>query len=157
MGREKLARIITIAVLAGVVGMVAARKWTPAAIVTGRKDPTPQDAIYAMLDAAQQGNVDQYLAQYGGPMAEALKQARADSPDFGKYLRDSSARIKGVAVSEPEMVSPQQVRTRVEFVYQDRNESQVMYLDKSPVGWKISRVDGAELVKTMVPYGTPVR
>jgi hypothetical protein len=46
---------------------------------------------------------------------------------------------------------------RVEYVYQDRNEAQTMYLEKASSGWKITRVDGAERVKTLVPYGTPVQ
>lgn len=46
---------------------------------------------------------------------------------------------------------------RVEYVYQDRNEVQMMYLEKRPSGWKISRTDGDERVETLVPYGTPVK
>jgi hypothetical protein len=33
---------------------------------------------------------------------------------------------------------------------------QKMYLEKHGDRWKIARVDGAERVKTLVPYGTPV-
>jgi hypothetical protein len=45
----------------------------------------------------------------------------------------------------------------VEYVYQDRNEAQIMHLEKAGNDWKIARVDGAERVKTPVPYGTPVQ
>ena len=32
-----------------------------------------------------------------------------------------------------------------------------MYLEKINGVWKITRVDSAERVKTLVPYGTPVQ
>jgi hypothetical protein len=41
-------------------------------------------------------------------------------------------------------------------VYRDRNEVQFVYLSRSSSGWKISRVDGAERIKTLVPFGTAV-
>ncbi len=46
---------------------------------------------------------------------------------------------------------------RVEYVYQDRNEAQSMYLEKLSGAWKIARVEAAERVKTLIPYGTPVQ
>ena len=46
---------------------------------------------------------------------------------------------------------------RGEYIYQDRNEAQTMYLEKGPTGWKISRADSDERVKTLIPYGTPVK
>ena len=110
-----------------------------------------------MLAAARAGNVEQYLAHYTGQVEQALKRARSDSPDFSKYLRDSNAGIKGSTVWEPEFVSENEAKARVEFIYADRNEVQTMFLEKSASGWKISRVDSAESVKTLVPYGTPVR
>ena len=64
---------------------------------------------------------------------------------------------KGIAISEPQPVTDREVKVRVEYVYQDRNEAQTMYLEKDAGSWKISRVDGAERVKTLVPYGTPVQ
>ena len=110
-----------------------------------------------MLDAAREGNVNKYLASYSGQMETSLRQAITESPDFGKYLKDSNAAIKGVAIMEPEQVNDREVKARVEYVFQDRNEVQSMFLDKTSSGWKIVRVDSAERVKTLVPYGTPVR
>ena len=120
-------------------------------------EATPQDAIYGMLDAARAGDVKRYLSSYAGQMEGALKQAAAESSDFGKYLKDSNAAIKGIAVMEPQALSDREVKAHVEYVFQDRNEVQYMYLEKTPAGWKIARVDSAERVKTLVPYGTPVR
>jgi hypothetical protein len=110
-----------------------------------------------MLDAARAGDVKKYLASYTGEMEQSLERARSESADFAKYLRDSNAALKGIAVTEPETLSDREVKARVEYVYQDRNEVQYFYLQKLRDGWKISRVDSAERVKTLVPYGTPVK
>ena len=118
----------------------------------------PQDAIYAMLDAARAGDVQAYLDAYTGQMAASLRQSLAETtrPGMARYLKETNAAIKGVAVSEPQALTDREVKVRVEYVYQDRNEAQYMYLEKAPGGWKIARVDGIERVKTLVPYGTPV-
>jgi len=94
-----------------------------------------------------------------GQMDAALKQSLAETTEsgFAKYLTDSNAAVKGIAISEPQPLTDREVKVRVEYVYQDRNEAQTMYLEKGTSGWKIARVDGAERVKTLVPYGTPVQ
>jgi hypothetical protein len=53
-------------------------------------------------------------------------------------------------------VSEREVSVRIEYVYPDRNETQTMFLEKTGNEWKIARVESAEPVKTLVPYGTPV-
>lgn len=156
MARNKKARIVTIAMLVCAMTFVIARRGRSVNAIPV-KEPTAQDAIYAMLDAARDGNVPKYLSSYAGAMEGPLKQAIAESPDFGKYLKESNAAIKGIAIMDPEQVSNVEVKARVEYVFQDRNEVQYMFLDRMPGGWKIVRVDSAERVKTLVPYGTPVR
>ena len=161
MTRERTAQILTIAVLAGAFGVVMARKsgMTEIARPAPKRASTPQDAIYAMLDAARAGEAGAYLASYTGQMETTLKRSLAESgaPGFARYLKDSNAAIKGIAITEPQPLTDREVKIRVEFVYQDRNEAQFMYLEKTAAGWKIARVDGAEPVKTLVPYGTPVQ
>jgi hypothetical protein len=112
-----------------------------------------------MLNAARAGDVPAYLASYTGPMEAALRQSLGEftDVDFARYLRNSTANLKGAAVSDPENISASEVKIRVEYVYQDRNAIQTMYLDRSPSGWKISRTDGEERVKTLIPYGTPLK
>lgn len=157
MKRKRTAQVVTLAVLGLALGVVAIRQsgWRP---MRSRVEATPQDVIYGVLDAAREGNVRQYLAGYTGPMETSLRQAVAESTEagFARYLRETNAPIKGVAILEPQPVSEREVKVRVEFVYQDRNEAQQMYLEKTAGGWKIARVDAAERVKTLIPYGTPV-
>jgi hypothetical protein len=169
MQKERKAQIATVAVLAAaaLVALGRSNQWklpdfaaskamAPAA---PKPDPTPQDAIYGMLDAARAGDVKAYMASYAGQMATALQQSLSETTAtaFAKYLQDSNAAIKGVAISEPQTLTDREVKVRVEYVYQDRNEAQFMYLEKDAGVWKIARVDSSERVKTLVPYGTPVQ
>ena len=171
MNRQRIAQVLTVLILAAALGATVVRQrgwkmpnWNT---VTGNlsrsqqpAESTPQDAIYAMLAAARDGDVNKYLAAYTGSMETALRQSIAESSDaaFRKYLQDTNAALKGVAVMAPDAASgDREVKVRVEYVYQDRNEAQTMNLEKTASGWKIARVDSAERIKTLVPYGTPVQ
>jgi hypothetical protein len=168
MQRERKAQVVTVAVLAVALGIGLARKtgWSLSDLrsfrVAFRPESTaqePQDMIYAMQNAARVGDVKAYLACYTGQMEASLRQELMGTTEtaFAKYLKDSNATIRGIAVSDPQMMTDLEAKVRVEYVYQDRNEAQTMYLEKGPKGWQISRVDGDERVKTLIPYGTPVK
>ena len=160
MSKQRWARVLTITLLAAVVGAVTVRKTGLRAGIPRliqRGEATPQDTIYSMLDAARSGDVKTYLAAFTDQMEQSLQQAISESPDFSKYLKDSNAAIKGIAVHEPQSLSDRELKARVEYVYQDRNEVQFLYLEKTASGWKIARVDSAERIKTLIPYGTPVQ
>jgi hypothetical protein len=168
MSKDHKAQVATVAVLVVVlaVGVVRKTGWRPSSLrpvrMTRQDAPAgqdPQDAIYAMLAAARTGDTKSYLASFSGPMEATLRQTLAErtESDFAKYLRDSQATVKGVAVSDPETTADGQAKVRVEYIYQDRNEAQTMYLEKGPRGWKINRADSDERVKTLIPYGTPVK
>jgi hypothetical protein len=162
------AHVITIAVLvlALAIGLVRKTGWRPGFLAGGISQPSspaagsePQDTVYAMLGAARAGNTKAYLASFAGPMESSLRQTLAEStePGFAKYLKDTHAPIRGVAVSDLETSPNREAKVRVEYIYQDRNEVQVMYLEKGPGGWKITRADNDERIKTLIPYGTPVK
>jgi hypothetical protein len=171
MTKEKKAAVVTAVVMVGALAVVLGQKngWRASTLSDQvsqislkpqpKPDPTPQDAIYGMLDAARAGDVKSYLANYSGQMSAALQQSIAETtePKFAQYLKDSNAAIKGVAISEPQTLTDTQVKVRVEYVYQDRNEAQMMVLEKQSGIWKIIQVDSTERVKTLVPYGTPVQ
>jgi hypothetical protein len=170
MNADKKAKIVTVVVLAGALSIVLGQKhgWKMPDVkvsdlvskpASPKADPTPQDAIYAMLDAARLGDVKTYLAAYTGQMEAALRQSIAETTEsgFARYLKHQNAAIKGIAISEPQTLTDRDVRVRVEYVYQDRNEAQVMFLEKMQGSWRITRVDSSERVKTLVPYGTPVQ
>ena len=150
MDRRRKAQVNTALFLSSGLGVALLRK-QPAV------EATPQDAVYAMLDAARAGDARRYLSMYIDPMQTSLRQSASESRDFAKYLRDSNSGVKGVAVNEPEKLADGRVKARVEYVFEDRNEVQSMYLEKTPQGWKIANVDSTDRVKTLVPYGTPVQ
>jgi hypothetical protein len=157
--KERKTHIATIAALILAIGVALGQKqgwrWGGS---SQDSPPTPQDAIYAMLDAARAGNVAAYLASYTGTMQASLQQSVRESTEagFAKYLRDSNSAIKGVAISDPQTVDDT-TSVRVEYVYEERNEAQTVHLETVNGVWKIARVEGAERIKTLVPYGTPVQ
>jgi hypothetical protein len=156
--KHRAAQSITVAILAIVLGIGVARK-TGWHLPESRPPQEPQDTVYAMLGFARAGDVKAYLASYTGPMEAALRQSIAESNEsaFAKYLQDSQAVLKGVAVSEPEITSSSEAKVRVEYVYEDRNEVQFMYLERAGGAWKIARTESDERIKTLIPYGTPVK
>lgn len=121
MRKEQKAKVVTVAILLAALVVVLGQKngWRlpqlpPRAV--SKPDPTPQDAIYSMLDAARAGDVRGYMSSYTGQMRTSLQQALAEStePGFAKYLKDSNAAIKGIAISEPQSLTDREVKVRVE-------------------------------------------
>jgi hypothetical protein len=155
--RDRKATLLTIAALGLALAIAVGRnqlsRWS-----TERPLPTPQDAIYAMLDASRTGDVRAYLANYTGQMRTAIEQSIRESGEerFSRYLKESNSAIKGIAISEPQ-VSSREATIRVEYVYRDRNEAQTMRLEQEGSVWKITGVDATDRVKTLIPYGTPVQ
>lgn len=126
--------------------------------------PTPQDAIYAMFDAARTGDVDGYTRWYAGAMADSLGQSVSEQgrERFAKYLIETHAPVKGLAVEAAAAASSDERRAkmRVEYVYADRNEAQMLELERAAAAggaWRIVRVERMERVKTAVPYGSPAQ
>jgi Domain of unknown function (DUF4878) len=167
--KQRIAQVAAAGVLMVVAGITVARKsnwripdlsaWRAALFPAEITEPEPQDTIYTMMNAARAGDVRTYLDSYTGPMLASLRQmiAGTTEADFGKYLKDSNAAVKGVTVFDPERISDAEARVRVEYVYQDRNETQTMVLEKVSGVWKISRTDAEQRVNTPIPYGTPIK
>src|SRR5258708_18754745 len=107
MNKQRIAQILTVLILAGVLVGTLAKKngWTLRTTKAAMQpaQPTPEDAIYGMLDAARKGDVQKYLASYSGPMQTSLRQSIAESSNsaFGQYLQDTNAALKGVAGHAP--------------------------------------------------------
>jgi hypothetical protein len=149
--RQRLAQVGTLVVVAALGVAVALREPAQA--------PQPQDAIYRMLDAARAGDTSGYLSHYTGAMETSLRRTAAEQGEdaFAKYLRETNAAIKGVAVMDTELAAEGAVKLKVEYVYQDRNEVQTVHLVEVGKTWKIAQVEVAERVQTLIPYGTPVQ
>jgi len=119
---------------------------------------TPEDAVYAMLDAARAGDTNAYLDAFSGPMREQLAQVMKenDAANFAAYLKSQNAAFQGVAVSVTDRASDTEVQVRVEYVYGNRNEIQSVYLRKESARWRIVKIAGAEQIKTLLPFGSAV-
>jgi hypothetical protein len=111
-----------------------------------------------MVDASRSADPERYVACYTGVMERFLRQNLQEmgSAKFREYLSNSIRLVKGIAVSAPEATAPSEKRVSVEYVYEDRNEKQQVYLQQVGNEWKILRVEATEHIKTLVPYGAPV-
>jgi hypothetical protein len=167
MNRRRLAGAITAGTLGAALLFTVAKTngWRlsdfSVGAITSRLKPrerTPEDAIYAMLDAARLADTQAYLGCYTGQLKDQLRQSVKESSPakFADYLKASNAAVQGVALSPPEPVGDGLTKVRVEYVYRDRNEVQFVYLSREGSAWKITKVDGSERIKTLVPFGSPV-
>ena len=167
MTRERKAQVATLAVLFAALALVAVKRggWQASAaslsnLVAARAPAgvSPQDTVYRMMHGARDGDVGAYLGCYTGQMESTLRQIAAEKGEaaLASYIRNFNASVKGVAIQNPQSTAEREVRLRVEFVYRDRNEAQIYYLEQGGGSWKIARQENAEGVKTLVPYGTAV-
>jgi hypothetical protein len=118
----------------------------------------PESVVWRMVEASRAGDPARYLACYTGEMEPRLRRdfQEMGAPRSRDYLLEAHRRLKGVAVRSPRMQSPLDAQISVEYVYEDRNEVQQIHVKRVAGSWKIDRVDGAERIKTLVPYGAPV-
>ena len=160
MKRDMQARILAVAILLGVLGVGVAHKagWLEVAVVPAATDDEVSAAIYATTNAARAGDVSRCLAGYTGPMRDALQRSLADSGSatFKRYLQSLEAEVKGLAVSV-ENIGEREAKARVEYVYEQHNDVQVVFLEKERGVWRIARTEGDRTAKAAIPYGTPIR
>ena len=157
--RARIATIVVIAAAGLIVLWREGKLSMPATPVgAGRTEAQPHDAIYSMLDAVRDGNLEAYLDAHSGAMAESLRRTVGEVGDskFMETIQRQNKPLKGIAVNEPERLSASQAKARVEYVFADRNEVQTVFFENAGGKWRISRVDGAQRIKTIIPYGTPV-
>jgi hypothetical protein len=157
--------LITIVVLLAVLALVALRSnqwrlpssWNWTALGLKKTAASPEDAVYAMLDAARAGNVTVYLDCFSGSLRDQLVATVKESTEakFKNYLTTQNAAFQSIAVMVTDR-SDDRATVRLEYVYNDRNEVQNVEVNKEGSRWKISKVEGARQIKTLIPYGTPV-
>ena len=175
ISRPVLSRALTVAVMAGILWRFGYERRAVPELATGAGESresvesrsstsdavtegAPESAVWRMVDAARAGDPARYLECYTGDLKPRI---RKDFQEMGPvrsrdYLLDAHRQLKGVAVRSPQMRSAFEAQVPVEYVYEDRNEVQRVYVKKVDGLWKIDRVDGAERIETPVPYGTPV-
>jgi hypothetical protein len=141
---------------------MAAASWLNPSWLGARFSPkpaaSPEDSIYAMLDAARAGDTKTYLDLFASPMRDQLLQVVKENSEtkFADYLKSQNTAFQSVAVSIADRTGDSEVLARVEYVYTDRNEVQNLYLRKETSGWRIFKIAGSDQIKTLVPFGSSV-
>ena len=153
--KKLLSLFLTVLALALLVVIFVRKQRAP---LPSGEETNPESVIWRMLDAARTSNSERYLSCYTGEMEQSLRRNSQEmgSGRFRQYISDSLRDVKGIAVSSSQTISPTEKRMSVVYVYQDRNEVQQIYLRIVDKKWKIFRVENAEHIKELVPYGTPV-
>jgi hypothetical protein len=161
MKRNTRARVLAVAALLGALAAGSARKagWFGGTVTPAATDEEAiSAAVYATMNAARAGDLSRYLSHYTGPMRVALERSLDESgrAAFARYLQSLDAGVKGLAVSV-DVCGGREAKARLERVYQEWNEVQVVYLEKERGVWRIARTDGDQPVKAAIRYGTPIR
>ncbi len=133
----------------------------PQTTQTSDSTPRPQEQIlWTMIDAARAGDVSAYLDCFAGDLRARLQKTVEEMGQvkFADYLKRMSSEPKGltVRVSEIETISASEVKVPLEYVFADRNELQIYRVTQVGSDWKISGVEQAQRVRTLIPYGTEV-
>jgi len=157
--RKHLPAIITIFVISGALVFLTQRERLSSWQLQKRAVATPEDVVWRMSDATREGSVQAYLDCFSGPLKQNLQKTADDMGEshFSRYLKELSEEVTGIAVSDLKQANEETASLKVEFVFRGRNETQIHSFKLLAGGWKITEVDGAEQIKTLIPYGTDVR
>ncbi|MFQ5808572.1 MAG: hypothetical protein ACE5JM_03045 [Armatimonadota bacterium] len=120
------------------------------------KRPEPGDTVFAMVQAAQQGDTRTYLDCFWGPLRTRLEQTDTEMGRraFGEHLARTAGEITGVTVHDPLEPVGSDVKLRAEMVYRDKNEVQEFILTQRRGRWRISEMTNPQRIKTIIPYGS---
>lgn len=153
--RKRLPAFVTLLLILATVAYLARRQQSSG---TSALEHEPEETIWQMIDAARQGNVHAYLDCYSGAFRRNLERTISEvgEPQFSQYLKRLNEEITGIAVFDRQRPSAIEALLMVEFVLRGKNETQKHYLRWAGSSWKIDQVDGAERLKTLIPYGTSV-
>src|SRR5664279_393901 len=112
MSHGRKTQMLTLAALALALAIAVGRKQVARFSAAAQSQTAAQDVIYAMLDASRAGNVRAYLATYAGQMRASLEQSVRETGEggFSRYLKESNAAIKGIAVAEPQPLGEGEVK-----------------------------------------------
>jgi hypothetical protein len=121
-------------------------------------ESTPAERVNAMARYSSEGMAPEYIDCFTGQLRAALEQTRDQMKPgaFGELLRNRSASVRGVAISDQTQPDENTSKMKVEWIFEDRNEAQYFTLLKVDGDWKISEMSGAQYNKPEIPYGTKV-
>jgi hypothetical protein len=154
--KKRLPAIVTILLIAGALVFLTQRERLSGWKWETKTAATPEDVVWRMSDATRDGDVQAYLDCFSGALKQNLQKTAADMGEaqFSQYLKKLNDEVTGVAVSDLEQANEGTATLNVEFVFRGRNEAQKHSFEIVAGVWKITRIDGAQQIKTLIPYGT---
>ncbi len=114
-----------------------------------------ETAVWALLDAANQGDAVAYADLLTGPLRDRFLEAGRDERS-GAGLEQSFFGVKGIAVMAPQSSDGETWTVEAEFQYEDRKEGQRFGLRRVDGQWRFERIEPARPLEQAIPYGTPV-
>ena len=147
--KKGLAILITVLLIAGAILFSYRQR---------KSDPEePETVIWRMLEHSRTGDVQAYLDSFSASTRAQLEATAREMTfaGFSDYLKESSARVKGVAVYEVRRMGEDRATLVVEYVYKDRNERQRLGLKRQGGRWCIEWEETSQRVQPLVPYGKP--
>ncbi len=118
----------------------------------------PEAVVWRMMEHSRWGNVQGYLECFTGSLRAQLETASREMTvaRFSEYLKQSSARVKGIAVYDTQRPGDHQASLTVEYVYPDQNEKQRLGLRLEKGVWRIESTEVSQRIQPLIPYGKPV-
>lgn len=117
----------------------------------------PEERIWKMAQAAQDGDADAYLASFTGPLYDRLlAQSRQQPEQFATQIQASVADLTGLSVLERNFPEPNRAELLVERVFARYNERQLIGLRRAGAVWKIDQLGMVQRRVPEIAYGSPV-
>ena len=154
VSRNRQIAIATTAIVLMVVVVMLARR---SPLASGGSDE-PTDCVYAMAEAARDGDVDAYLACFTGSLRDRLARQAAEGAAGGRFaasLRAGGADLTGVVLQDLEYAGTDRAQVVLEYVYTGYNERRQVRLRRVDGEWKITEMTPPRQFMPEVPYGTP--
>lgn len=153
--KKRLPAIVTILLIAGALVFLTQRERLSGWKWETKTAATPQDVVWRMSDATRDGDVQAYLDCFSGALKQNLQKTAAGMGEaqFSQYLKKLDDEVTGIAVSDLEQANEVTATVNVEFVFRGRNEAQKHSFELVAGAWKITQIDGAQQIKTLIPYG----
>jgi hypothetical protein len=119
---------------------------------------SPDGVVWAFFAAQKSGNVGRYLSTLSGEALKVAQQSIRESgrAKFSDYLKQCDRELKGIAVRGKQERGPGSVLVLVDLTFADGQEAQRFLVERQGIGWKITRIEGEQRRRSLIPYGAPV-
>jgi hypothetical protein len=148
--KKNAALLLTIGLMMGLLYLSYRRK---------SPDPdSPETAVWRIWNESRAGRVEPYLDCFSGAMRAQLETTAKGMTlaGFSRYLKESSGKVKGIAVYGIQKTGTGQASVTVEYTYAGESERQHLNLRFERGRWRVESADSSQRILPLVPYGMPV-